>query len=176
MYVWFCSHFYVIPLFVWVLTIFIVFGLNCIQPIVSLLTFVKGTLILATVSGGEREGKREREERHKKLWESKRERERQTERSRTLIREGGDPDLINSMLILFMFAGCGDIFRWHIYPPWNDERLWIYRAAFSNGHCGSRWVVCLPVLFIYRFSLVLDRRWWVDHIEHPASKRYNPGL
>ena len=41
---------YVIPLFVWILTSLIVFGLRFIQPVVSLLTFVKGALILVTVS------------------------------------------------------------------------------------------------------------------------------
>ena len=39
-----------IPVFVWVLTFCIVFALKFIQPIVSILTFVKGSLILATVS------------------------------------------------------------------------------------------------------------------------------
>ncbi len=44
------SHVYVIPVFVWVLTFFIVFALQIIQPIVSILTFAKGSLLLATVS------------------------------------------------------------------------------------------------------------------------------
>ncbi|CAD5118273.1 DgyrCDS6990 [Dimorphilus gyrociliatus] len=42
--------FYVIPLFVWVLTFAIIFGLNFIQPVVSLLTLAKGILLLATVA------------------------------------------------------------------------------------------------------------------------------
>ena len=45
-----CSHFYVIPVFVWVLTLAIVFALQCIQPVVSILTFAKGTVLLGTVS------------------------------------------------------------------------------------------------------------------------------
>ena len=45
-----CRHFYVIPVFVWVLTLSIVFALRIIQPIISLLTFVKGSVLLATVS------------------------------------------------------------------------------------------------------------------------------
>ncbi|ELT97778.1 hypothetical protein CAPTEDRAFT_210177 [Capitella teleta] len=44
-----CSHFYVIPVFVWVLTFAIVFALSIIQPLVSVLTFAKGSLLLATV-------------------------------------------------------------------------------------------------------------------------------
>lgn len=44
------SHFYVIPVFVWVLTLAIVFALQLIKPVVSLLTFIKGTLLLGTVS------------------------------------------------------------------------------------------------------------------------------
>lgn len=44
------SFFYVIPVFVWVLTFAIIFALNLIQPIVSLLTFAKGSLLLATVA------------------------------------------------------------------------------------------------------------------------------
>ncbi|BFZ00726.1 hypothetical protein BsWGS_03766 [Bradybaena similaris] len=41
-------HFYVIPVFVWVLTLAIVFALQLIKPVVSLLTFIKGTLLLGT--------------------------------------------------------------------------------------------------------------------------------
>lgn len=44
------SFYYVIPVFVWVLTFAIIFALNLIQPIVSLLTFAKGSLLLATVA------------------------------------------------------------------------------------------------------------------------------
>ena len=43
---------YVIPVFVWVLAFAIVFALQMIQPVVSLLTFAKGSLLLATVSLG----------------------------------------------------------------------------------------------------------------------------
>ncbi|XP_035827472.1 uncharacterized protein LOC101853253 isoform X3 [Aplysia californica] len=42
------DHFYVIPVFVWVLTTAIVFALSLIQPVVSVLTFVKGSLLLGT--------------------------------------------------------------------------------------------------------------------------------
>ena len=45
-----CSHFYVIPVFVWVLTLAIVFALQLIQPVISVLTFIKGSVLLATVS------------------------------------------------------------------------------------------------------------------------------
>ena len=45
-----CRHYYVIPVFVWVLTLAIVFGLQLIQPIISVLTFIKGSVLLATVS------------------------------------------------------------------------------------------------------------------------------
>ena len=41
---------YVIPVFVWVLAFAIVFALQVIQPVVALLTFAKGSLLLATVS------------------------------------------------------------------------------------------------------------------------------
>lgn len=43
------SFFFVIPVFVWVLAFAVVFALEVIQPIVSLLTFAKGSLLLATV-------------------------------------------------------------------------------------------------------------------------------
>ncbi|KAL5005410.1 hypothetical protein ScPMuIL_018866 [Solemya velum] len=43
------NYFFVIPVFVWVLTFAVVFALRFIQPIVSILTFFKGTLLLATV-------------------------------------------------------------------------------------------------------------------------------
>ncbi|KAK3586499.1 hypothetical protein CHS0354_033522 [Potamilus streckersoni] len=43
------SHFQVIPVFVWVLTFLILFALQLIQPIVSVLTFFKGSLLLGTV-------------------------------------------------------------------------------------------------------------------------------
>ncbi|KAL3846428.1 hypothetical protein ACJMK2_017420, partial [Sinanodonta woodiana] len=43
------SHFHVIPVFVWVLTFLILFALQLIQPIVSVLTFFKGSLLLGTV-------------------------------------------------------------------------------------------------------------------------------
>ncbi|XP_064615193.1 uncharacterized protein LOC135479301 [Liolophura sinensis] len=43
------SHFYVIPVFVGVLTVSIVFALKLIQPVVSVLTFLKGTVLLGTV-------------------------------------------------------------------------------------------------------------------------------
>ncbi|XP_076435558.1 uncharacterized protein LOC143275376 [Babylonia areolata] len=42
------DHFYVIPVFVWVLTLAIVFALQLIQPIISVLTFIKGSVLLAT--------------------------------------------------------------------------------------------------------------------------------
>ncbi|KAK7090005.1 hypothetical protein V1264_009868 [Littorina saxatilis] len=42
------DHFYVIPVFVWVLTFAIVFALQLIQPIISILTFLKGSVLLAT--------------------------------------------------------------------------------------------------------------------------------
>ncbi|KAH9512328.1 hypothetical protein Btru_039185 [Bulinus truncatus] len=42
------SHIYVIPVFVWVLTSIILFALKLIQPVVSILTFVKGSLLLGT--------------------------------------------------------------------------------------------------------------------------------
>nr|KAG5699603.1 hypothetical protein BaRGS_000719 [Batillaria attramentaria] len=41
-------HFYVIPVFVWVLTFAIIFALRLIQPVISVLTFIKGTVLLAT--------------------------------------------------------------------------------------------------------------------------------
>ncbi|XP_053404863.1 uncharacterized protein LOC128558721 [Mercenaria mercenaria] len=41
---------YIIPVFVWVLTFSIVFALQLIQPVVSILTFFKGSLLLGTVS------------------------------------------------------------------------------------------------------------------------------
>ncbi|CAL1545532.1 unnamed protein product, partial [Lymnaea stagnalis] len=44
------EHFYVIPLFVWVLTMAIVFALQLIQPVISILTFVKGSLLLGTAA------------------------------------------------------------------------------------------------------------------------------
>lgn len=40
---------YVIPVFVWVLTFCIVFALKYVQPVVSVLTFFKGSLLLGTV-------------------------------------------------------------------------------------------------------------------------------
>ncbi|KAK2191469.1 hypothetical protein NP493_53g19016 [Ridgeia piscesae] len=40
---------YVIPVFVWILAFAIIFALQIIQPVVSLLTFAKGSLLLATV-------------------------------------------------------------------------------------------------------------------------------
>ncbi|XP_052784887.1 uncharacterized protein LOC128220506 isoform X2 [Mya arenaria] len=40
---------FIIPVFVWVLTLAIVFALKFIQPIVSVLTFFKGSLLLGTV-------------------------------------------------------------------------------------------------------------------------------
>ncbi|KAL4219961.1 hypothetical protein ACF0H5_020372 [Mactra antiquata] len=40
---------YIIPVFVWVLTFAIIFALKLIQPIVSVLTFFKGSLLLGTV-------------------------------------------------------------------------------------------------------------------------------
>ncbi|KAI0214375.1 hypothetical protein LSAT2_000531 [Lamellibrachia satsuma] len=40
---------YVIPVFVWVLAFAIVFALQIIQPVVALLTFAKGSLLLGTV-------------------------------------------------------------------------------------------------------------------------------
>ena len=43
------SHVYVIPVFVWLLTLSILFALRVIQPVVSVLTFLKGSLLLATV-------------------------------------------------------------------------------------------------------------------------------
>ncbi|XP_041352506.1 uncharacterized protein LOC121370986 isoform X2 [Gigantopelta aegis] len=41
-------HIYVIPGFVWLLSFAVVFALKFIQPIVSILTFVKGSLLLGT--------------------------------------------------------------------------------------------------------------------------------
>ncbi|XP_077987838.1 uncharacterized protein LOC144442382 [Glandiceps talaboti] len=41
---------YVIPAFIWVLAFGIVFAQPCIQPVVSILTFVKGSLLVATVA------------------------------------------------------------------------------------------------------------------------------
>lgn len=46
----FSSYIYVIPVFVWVLTFLIVFALQLVQPLVSVLTFFKGSLLLGTVS------------------------------------------------------------------------------------------------------------------------------
>ncbi|CAG5116794.1 unnamed protein product [Candidula unifasciata] len=43
-------HFYVIPVFVWVLTLAIVFALQLIKSVVSFLTFIKGTLLLGTAA------------------------------------------------------------------------------------------------------------------------------
>ena len=43
------SYRYIIPIFVWVLTFAIVFALQLIQPVVSVLTFFKGSLLLGTV-------------------------------------------------------------------------------------------------------------------------------
>ncbi|KAK3095519.1 hypothetical protein FSP39_015594 [Pinctada imbricata] len=43
------NYFYVIPVFVWVLTLAIVFALHLVQPVVSILTFFKGSLLLGTV-------------------------------------------------------------------------------------------------------------------------------
>ncbi|XP_033760661.1 uncharacterized protein LOC117342579 [Pecten maximus] len=43
------EHVYVIPVFVWVLTLAIVFALKFIQPVVSVFTFFKGSLLLGTV-------------------------------------------------------------------------------------------------------------------------------
>lgn len=40
---------YIIPVFVWLLTFAIVFALQLIQPVVSVLTFFKGSLLLGTV-------------------------------------------------------------------------------------------------------------------------------
>ncbi|XP_060068774.1 uncharacterized protein LOC132548892 [Ylistrum balloti] len=40
---------YVIPVFVWVLTLAIVFALRFVQPVVSVFTFFKGSLLLGTV-------------------------------------------------------------------------------------------------------------------------------
>ncbi|XP_060585069.1 uncharacterized protein LOC132741012 [Ruditapes philippinarum] len=40
---------YIIPVFVWVLTFSIIFALQLIQPVVSILTFFKGSLLLGTV-------------------------------------------------------------------------------------------------------------------------------
>ncbi|XP_046331134.2 uncharacterized protein LOC124114563 isoform X1 [Haliotis rufescens] len=42
------SHVYVIPGFVWILTVAVVFALKLIQPVVSILTFLKGSLLLGT--------------------------------------------------------------------------------------------------------------------------------
>ncbi|XP_059143831.1 uncharacterized protein LOC131931145 isoform X2 [Physella acuta] len=42
------EHIYVIPVFVWVLTLVILFGLQLIQPVISILTFLKGSLLLGT--------------------------------------------------------------------------------------------------------------------------------
>ena len=48
---YFCfSYRYIIPIFVWVLTFCIVFALKYVQPVVSVLTFFKGSLLLGTVS------------------------------------------------------------------------------------------------------------------------------
>ncbi|XP_070538677.1 uncharacterized protein [Ptychodera flava] len=44
------NHLYVIPVFVWVLAFAIVFARSCIQPVVSVLTFIKGSLLVATVA------------------------------------------------------------------------------------------------------------------------------
>ncbi|XP_025079220.1 uncharacterized protein LOC112555176 isoform X2 [Pomacea canaliculata] len=41
-------HFYVIPVFVWLLTLGIIFAIHLIQPVVSILTFLKGSVLLAT--------------------------------------------------------------------------------------------------------------------------------
>lgn len=43
------DYIYVIPVFVWTLTFAIVFALNLVQPVVSVLTFFKGCLLLGTV-------------------------------------------------------------------------------------------------------------------------------
>ncbi|KAL8583222.1 hypothetical protein ACOMHN_013777 [Nucella lapillus] len=42
------NHFYVIPVFVWILTFTIVLALQLIQPVISVLTFIKGSVLLAT--------------------------------------------------------------------------------------------------------------------------------
>nr|XP_022343426.1 uncharacterized protein LOC111136680 [Crassostrea virginica] len=44
------NYVYVIPVFVWVLTFLIVFALQLVQPLVSILTFFKGSLLLGTVA------------------------------------------------------------------------------------------------------------------------------
>ena len=44
------SYRYIIPIFVWFLTCCIVFALKYVQPVVSVLTFFKGSLLLGTVS------------------------------------------------------------------------------------------------------------------------------
>lgn len=44
------NYIYVIPVFVWVLTFLIVFALQLVQPLVSVLTFFKGSLLLGTVA------------------------------------------------------------------------------------------------------------------------------
>ena len=46
----FFSTVYIIPVFVWTLTAAIIFALQFIQPVVSILTFLKGSLLLGTVS------------------------------------------------------------------------------------------------------------------------------
>ncbi|OWF40870.1 uncharacterized protein LOC110463228 [Mizuhopecten yessoensis] len=43
------KYIYVIPVFVWVLTLAIVFAMRFIQPVVSVFTFFKGSLLLGTV-------------------------------------------------------------------------------------------------------------------------------
>lgn len=44
------SHIYVIPVFTWTLTLAIVLAHSVIQPITSLLTLLKGILLIVTVS------------------------------------------------------------------------------------------------------------------------------
>ncbi|XP_048745678.2 uncharacterized protein LOC125658456 isoform X2 [Ostrea edulis] len=44
------NYLYVIPVFVWVLSFLIVFALQLVQPVVSILTFFKGSLLLGTVA------------------------------------------------------------------------------------------------------------------------------
>jgi len=46
----FFSFRYVIPVFVWVGSFAIVFAQQLVQPVVSVLTFFKGSLLLGTVS------------------------------------------------------------------------------------------------------------------------------
>lgn len=43
------SHIYVIPAFTWILTLAILLAHTVIQPITSLLTLLKGTLLIVTV-------------------------------------------------------------------------------------------------------------------------------